>query len=473
MKGLRSNFLALALALSMLTGCGGASFLPSAQPRGDDASQAGVSTEPTPLPTPIVAAKPTYTVARGEVVKKLEFTGRISPVKEQELFFRKSGRVRQVLAKRNDEVKDGQILADLEIDDLERQQASAKLELERAQSRLTEAEANHAADIRRAEVNLELAKLSLAAEQNRSTNIAPQKVQAELDLQQAELVVKNAQEAYNAIAWRNDVGQTREAMDLEQATLDYQRAKANYDAVISSATSSQKDRQYSIASLQKQVELAQLALDDMNRGVDPLLKNDVERAQLDLDSVIAAIADSQIITPFDGKILSMALTEGRAVDAFNPVVTVADPTELEISAELQSTDMQELAEGMPATMVLVSRPGEVFKGAIRKLPYPYGSGGGSAKVEEEDKSTRLTMEGSLEDSGMELGDLMRVTVVLESKPDVLWLPPQAIRTFEGRNFVVVRDGDGSRRVDVKVGIKSDDRVEILEGLEEGQVIEGR
>ena len=472
MKGLRSNFLALALVLSMLTGCGGASILPSAQPRGDTVSQAGTDAEPTPLPTPIVAAKPTYTVGLGEVVKKLEFTGRISPVKEQELFFSKSGRVRQVLAKRNDAVTEGQILADLEIDDLERQQASAKLELERAESRLVEAEANHAAEIRRAEVNLELAKLSLAAEQNRST-ASSQKVQAELDLQQAELALKQAQEAYNAIAWRNDVGASPEAMALEQATLDMQRARANYDAVISTAASDLQNRQYNIASLQKQVELAQLALDDMNRGVDPLLKNDVERARLELDSVIAAIEDSQIIVPFAGKVLSIALTEGRAVEAFNPVVTVADPSELEISAELQSTDMQELAEGMPATMVLVSRPGEVFNGAIRKLPYPYGSGGGSAKVEEEDKTTRLSMEGSLEESGMELGDLMRVTVVLESKPDVLWLPPQAIRTFEGRNFVVVRDGDGTRRVDVKVGIKSDDRVEILEGLEAGQVIEGR
>jgi len=155
------------------------------------------------------------------------------------------------------------------------------------------------------------------------------------------------------------------------------------------------------------------------------------------------------------------------------VVTVADPNTLEISAELQSDDMQELAEGMPATMVLVSRPGEIFEGAIRKLPYPYGSGGGSDKVEEEDKTTRMSVEGGILESGIELGDLMRVTVVLEEKPGVLWLPPQAVRTFEGRNFVVVQDGEAQRRVDVKLGIKSDDRVEILEGLKDGQVIVGR
>jgi RND family efflux transporter MFP subunit len=453
----------LALVLVSLAGC---SLLPSANPR-EAASQTVDEAEPTPIPTPIVPAKPTYTVQTGDVTKKLEFTGRISPVNEQELFFNTSGRVRNVLAKRNDVVTKDQVLADLEIDDLERQLESANLELERTRSRLTEAEAGHAADVRRAEVSLELAQLALAAEQNRDSG--PAMIQAQMDLKEAELAVKQAQEAYNAIAWRNDKGMTSEAAELERATFNYQRAQATYDAFIAGLS----ERQYGVATQRAQVELAQLSLDALNRGVDPLLKNDVARAELDLEKVKSAIADAQIVAPFDGKVLSIGLTEGRAVEAYNPVVTVADPNTLEISAELQSDDMQELAEGMPASMVLVSRPGEIFEGAIRKLPYPYGSGGGSGKIEEEDKTTRLSVEGGILESGIELGDLMRVTVVLEEKPGVLWLPPQAVRTFEGRNFVVVQDGEAQRRVDVKLGIKSDDRVEILEGLKDGQVIVGR
>ncbi len=53
---------------------------------------------------------------------------------------------------------------------------------------------------------------------------------------------------------------------------------------------------------------------------------------------------------------------------------------------------------------------------------------------------------------------------------VLWLPPQAIRVFEGREFVVVRDGDMQRRVDLKTGLKTVECVEIIEGLSEGQVV---
>jgi multidrug efflux pump subunit AcrA (membrane-fusion protein) len=60
--------------------------------------------------------------------------------------------------------------------------------------------------------------------------------------------------------------------------------------------------------------------------------------------------------------------------------------------------------------------------------------------------------------------------VLEQKEDVLWLPPQAIRTFEGRKFVVVQEDGFQQRVDVKVGIEGDDRTEIEEGVEEGQIV---
>ena len=82
------------------------------------------------------------------------------------------------------------------------------------------------------------------------------------------------------------------------------------------------------------------------------------------------------------------------------------------------------------------------------------------------------MEKTPEEFGLELGDLVRVEVVVEREDNVLWLPPQAIRTFDGRKFVVVQDGELQRRVDVKIGVEGEDRVEIEEGLTEGQVVVG-
>ena len=56
--------------------------------------------------------------------------------------------------------------------------------------------------------------------------------------------------------------------------------------------------------------------------------------------------------------------------------------------------------------------------------------------------------------------------------NVIWLPPQAIRNFNGRRFAVVQDGDVQRRVDIKIGIQAEERVEIEEGLQVGQTVVG-
>jgi hypothetical protein len=48
-----------------------------------------------------------------------------------------------------------------------------------------------------------------------------------------------------------------------------------------------------------------------------------------------------------------------------------------------------------------------------------------------------------------------------------------VRSFEGRRFVVVRTGDRERRVTVRTGIETEERIEILEGVKEGDVIVGQ
>jgi multidrug efflux pump subunit AcrA (membrane-fusion protein) len=121
---------------------------------------------------------------------------------------------------------------------------------------------------------------------------------------------------------------------------------------------------------------------------------------------------------------------------------------------------------MEVTLTPVVLEGDALTGIIYSLPYPYGSGSKDAL----DQSLRIAVDQDLVAEGYEVGDLVEVVVLLDKSEDILWLPPQAIRTFEGRKFVVVKDGDGQRRVDVRTGLQSDDRVEILEGVEEGQVI---
>ncbi len=231
--------------------------------------------------------------------------------------------------------------------------------------------------------------------------------------------------------------------------------------------------QIAIAIQEREVQLAQLEVDRLAAGIDPLLRSDVTRAEFAVQKLEAEIDEARIIAPFDGQLLSMSLSPGQGIEAYVPAATLADVTHLEVSADLVSNQMQELVEGMASEIFLVSRPGVILTGTLRQLPYPYGSGGRGTTVEDMDKSTRVTIAASALDAGFELGDLVRVTVELERKTDVLWLPPQALRIFDGRRFALLQDGEVQRRVDVEVGIEALDRVEIESGLEEGQLIVGQ
>ena len=419
---------------------------------------------PTAIPTPIVPEKPTYVVERGPIVNELEFLGRIAPVVEQDLFFRMGGYVRAVLVQRDESVTTDQVLAELDVEDLEKQLAQAQVSLELGQAQLEEAERVNADQLAEARINLEKAQLRLA--KLRAQNPALSVTVAAVRLEQAVARVKQAQAGYDRRAALPGAEASAAALQLEQATQDHQIASAQYDI----ASQEQTGYSYDVQLLEKDVELAGIALQRLEENENLLLTKDVETKRLTVERLKAQVEAAQIRSPIDGKVMSVSLYAGRSVEAFKPVIIVADATEVEVRADLVSNKMKDMAEGMKCVVRLSNSPGEEWAGEIRRLPYPYGSGGRSGAIDQEDTSTRISLD--VEMANVEPGDLAKVVVVLERREDVLYLPPTAIRTFEGREFVVVRDGDAQRRVDVKLGLESEDRVEILEGLEEGDVVVG-
>jgi multidrug efflux pump subunit AcrA (membrane-fusion protein) len=106
------------------------------------------------------------------------------------------------------------------------------------------------------------------------------------------------------------------------------------------------------------------------------------------------------------------------------------------------------------------------------MPAPYGSGSSGA-VEDRDQTTRFEVIDALGQEFRAGATLAKVRIVLERKESTLLLPPEAVRSFEGRRFVVVREGDRERRVTVRVGIATEEAIEILEGLNEGDLVVGQ
>jgi multidrug efflux pump subunit AcrA (membrane-fusion protein) len=419
---------------------------------GDEADSAAT---PTPIPTSIVPTNPTYEVQRGEVVRLLQFSGRVAPVREEELFFKTGGYVEEVYARRNDEVEEGELLAELEVTDLKNQITQQEAELRSVQM-------NYDQRVTQAQNSVRAAELRVA--KVRSGLSPTQMVNARINLERARLQLAEAQDEYNKSLdrdWERPEVREGYAVAVRNAQWNLETAEAQYQE----AQFAQQRNAYDIELAEMDLELAEMGLSEIQVGLD------VTRTVLALNRLKDQLNDARIVAPFTGTILQMSLIEGRQVQGYNAMMVLADPTELEISADLQDSEMSELAEGMPVVAEFVNRPGQEYTGEIRRLPYPYSGGTLAEDVSDEDSTTRITLDGiDPVEEGWDIGDRLRITAELERVDDTLWLPPQAVRTFEGRSFVVLQEDGAQRRVDVRIGIRSDERLEILDGLEEGQTV---
>ena len=201
---------------------------------------------------------------------------------------------------------------------------------------------------------------------------------------------------------------------------------------------------------------AQLA-DAQNRAQAYALE--IQLLQEEVNRLKDEIARRQLLAPFDGLLLALNVRPGDTVEAFDPVATLADPAQLEVTAEVSPAMASVLGVGQTVSVTIPTR-GLNFNAVIRQLPAALDG----------DNLVRIAVP---ETAGLTTGELATVFVILEERQDVLTLPPAAIRTFQGRTFVIVVEPDGSRRrFDVLLGLQSEARVEVLEGVAEGQIVIG-
>ena len=252
---------------------------------------------------------------------------------------------------------------------------------------------------------------------------------------------------------------------LDDANADFTKAQKDRDKLL--AGSDNADLRDARTTLEiAEAELASAMADTLSSE-----KKTVDAAKRAYDKAQKAVADGQIIATQAGTIASMAIFEGTNVTAFTPSIEVADPSQVEFSASLSPDNMKLLSEGQAVEIRPVTRPDLVLSAVIRRLPAPYGQNGGA--LGDPDQTTRFTV---IDNKGFVLvaGDTVaKVTIILERRENVLWLPPEAIRTFGERTFVILREADQDRRVTIVTGIRSDQQVEILKGLQLADIVVGQ
>ena len=197
----------------------------------------------------------TAQVRRGDLVLTAGGIGTLFAGEETQVGFRSSGIVSTIAAQVGDQVDSDQILATLAYDStLNSQLISARInlrlaeialieltgevggaELAAAQSSLAAAQAEYdrlVAPPTAEEVNAARSELVSAQSALNSLLAGPSEdtiTSLQADLKSAEVALAEAQSAYDRVAWRNDVGRTSQAADLQAATLAYEKALAQYN----------------------------------------------------------------------------------------------------------------------------------------------------------------------------------------------------------------------------------------------------
>jgi multidrug resistance efflux pump len=418
-------------------------------------AQVEVIPSATPIPTAPAAARVTYTVERGTVQEVFEFRGRWLPRDQIQLSFEVAGTVRRVEVQRDDTVTAGTLLADLQIDDLEAQLQTQQLTLDTAKRNLSNSGDTEENSVTNAQFTLANSQLSL---QSSKATLPWTSVQdAKDNVEKAERAAENAQRSYDDLVSRPDsaasavdsayeqVVSARES--LEQARRGYQSAVASYY----SASIGIKQAENSV--LQNEIALQNAVEGGGNAdGVEA-----VQSAQLAVDQTRKKIAQSSLYAPIDGVILEITIAPGDAVTAYKAVITMAIPEPKESIAQLAFNDIQQLAVGQLGVCNVLNQPETAVQCVVRQLP-----------ISNRDADQTVRVAASLEN--VQNGQLIEVTMPLEVKEDVLWLPPAALNEFQDRTYVVLLTAEGERVRDVEIGLQTDERVEITSGVEEGDIV---
>ena len=352
-------------------------------------------------------------VERGDLAKSVVATGKIEPITKVEIKSKASGIVQKLYVDFDDKVKDGQVLAEL---DKEQIQAAVR----QSQAALAAAEANEraaAADVERAKVDAE----------------SP------------------------------DVPLLKRAYERAQ-----QMAK---DGVVSQANLDDAQKAYELAVNKQQMAKAQLVT---NKAKLTQAQAQVQQAQASLASAQEDLRYATITAPIAGTVLSRDVEVGDAVSSIlvlgssaTLVMTLGDTSQVYVKGKVDESDIGKVYLGQPARIKVESFKDKTFYGKVTKIA-PMGV--------EKDNVTTFEVRVSIDNPGGELKANMTANaeIILDEHKGVLMVPEGAlIYDKDKKASVQVPDPSakgGMRKVAVTIGISNGVKTEVLSGLKEGQQV---
>lgn len=430
-------------AMIFITGCGGSQGQqPVAQAAPPEAEKV----------IPIEVAK----TQNGQMALVLDYAGTLQAKDSVDILPGANGRIKSVLVEVGDEVQAGDPIAVIEDDTYLAQLKQAEAAVTSAKLNLAKMElGSRPEEIAAAQAAVELARAAVNDVANVNDD---ERTKAAADLAKAQADLKAAQTEYDKIAWAGDVGQTSQAVRLEQATITYQNALAKYNL-----DTNPSDSQLAPLMLQQaQAELALALKLQPYRQIDfEAARATIKQAEAALDLANIQLGEVVIKAPFAGVIAELNISQGSRV---SPQTNVASfiSKEVEVVVNVPEGQIGQVEKGQSAALKMTAYPGQDFPGVVNSI------------APEANKDSRTFEIKITPTKGAELlrsGMYANVSILAQEKPNTLLAPRTAITTIDDKPaaFVVKSDNTVEQR-QVTTGLSDKDNIEILSGLKEGETV---
>ena len=184
------------------------------------------------------------------------------------------------------------------------------------------------------------------------------------------------------------------------------------------------------------------------------LRLERDRQSLRVDDLARQVAALEVTAPVSGMVGTVNVAQKESVSANQALLSVVDLTAFEVEARIAQSYAERLAPGMDA---VIRYGNEEHEGQLRAI---------SPEVTNNTVLARIRFNQTPD--GLRQNQRVTTELTLESVTDALTLPRGAFIDSGGGRVIYVVDGDTAERRSIRLGASSNGRVEVLEGLREGE-----
>jgi multidrug resistance efflux pump len=223
-------------------------------------------------------------------------------------------------------------------------------------------------------------------------------------------------------------------------------------------------------SLTTDIEVAEARLKadehalSLEKGKLEEIENQIQRCTIKAPSP-GQVVYANVTSTWGGR--EVIMEAGSTVRERQEIVRLPDHTKMQVRARVNEANVAMVMVGMPATVRLDAMPDRTFRAEVARVSeYPAPTNRFTSSVKEYETIVRILEPPP----GCRPGLTAEVKIHLEQLSDVVQVPVQAVIEHGEQHFVVMRDGEGFRTQEVKLGSTNDKYVVIREGLSEDQEV---